>query len=92
MLKWLNIVTEAEGEPAAVLIRGLQLPSLHLNGPGKLCNYLGITRAHNGIDLINNSTFYVTDNAPIPHYLTTTRIGIKKAQDKLWRFVSAATS
>lgn len=86
----LNFVTEQEGFPAAVLIRGIQLiePSpLLLNGPGKLCRHIGITRAHNGIDLTIDNSFYVKDSPFTPLYKTTPRIGITKGQDKLWRFI-----
>jgi DNA-3-methyladenine glycosylase len=86
----LNFVTEEEGKPAAVLIRGLMLikPSpLHLNGPGKLCRHLGITRDHNGIDLIESDTFYIKDSPFSPPFDSTSRIGISKGQDRLWRFV-----
>lgn len=83
----LNIVTEAEGEPSAVLIRGLQLPDIHLDGPGKICRHLGITTAHNGINVITNQEFYLTDGVNIKDYLTTPRIGIRKAVEKPWRFV-----
>src|SRR3990167_7555666 len=61
MYHCLNFVTEEEGSPAAVLIRGLMLlePSQeHLTGPGKLCRHLGITREHSGIDLGQNASFY----------------------------------
>lgn len=84
----LNIVTEPLGSPSAVLIRGLQLPNIHLNGPGKICKYLGITKTHHGINLINHHSFYVTGKNIIP-YQATSRIGIKKGVDKLWRFVAA---
>ncbi len=86
----LNFVTEEEEKPAAVLVRGLMLikPSpLHLNGPGKLCRHLGITRDHNGIDLIESDTFYIKDSPFSPPFDSTSRIGISKGQDKLWRFV-----
>ncbi|MBX9785765.1 MAG: DNA-3-methyladenine glycosylase [Alphaproteobacteria bacterium] len=86
----LNVVTEEEGRPAAVLIRGLMLlgpPPLFLNGPGKLCRYLGITREHNGIDLNLNDSFYLKDSTLSPQYEATSRIGISKGQEKLWRFV-----
>jgi DNA-3-methyladenine glycosylase len=85
----LNIVTEEENFPAAVLIRGLYLlnPELkNLDGPGKLCKHLGITRQHNGIDLTLAEDFYVRDNNLKPKYITTPRIGIKVGIDKLWRF------
>ncbi|HJD67506.1 MAG TPA: DNA-3-methyladenine glycosylase [Rickettsia endosymbiont of Bembidion lapponicum] len=86
----LNFVTETDGFPAATLIRGAYIISpknIHLNGPGKLCKYLGINISHNKIDLINNNEFFVSDiNLKLP-YSTTTRIGITKGVDKLWRYV-----
>ncbi|MFT3742060.1 MAG: DNA-3-methyladenine glycosylase [Gammaproteobacteria bacterium] len=88
MYHCLNVVTEAEGQPAAVLIRGLKLDTLHLDGPGKLCRQLGLTLAHNGIDLMTEPNFYLVDNTPTKNFSATTRIGIKKAKEKLWRFVS----
>ena len=62
----LNFVTEAEGFPAAVLIRGIEptegieriatrragRPKVNwTNGPGKICQALSINRALNGADL-----------------------------------------
>ena len=90
MYHCLNFVTEEEGMPAAVLIRSLMLvqPSpLELKGPGKLCRHLGITRDHNGIDITQSKTFYVKDSPLSPAFEATPRIGIKKGQEKLWRFV-----
>lgn len=90
MYHCLNFVTEEEGTPAAVLIRGLMLvePSpFHLNGPGKLCRHLGITREHNAIDMIESESFYIKDSPLSPPYETTPRIGITRGQEKLWRFV-----
>ena len=90
MYHCLNFVTEEEGKPAAVLIRALMLLTpapLHLNGPGKLCRHLGITREHSGIDITENDSFYVKDSPLSPPFDATPRIGIKRGQDKLWRFV-----
>lgn len=90
MYHCLNFVTEGEGTPAAVLIRGLmqiEPTPLHLNGPGKLCRHLGITREHNGIDITESDSFYVKDSPLSPAFETTSRIGISKGQEKLWRFV-----
>lgn len=83
----LNIVTEPLGQPSAVLIRGLRLPHIHLDGPGKICRYLGISKAQQGIDLVSSNDFYVTEGTSGVTYYATPRIGIKKANDKLWRFV-----
>ncbi len=90
MYHCLNFVTEEEGMPAAVLIRGMILrePSLlFLNGPGKLCRHLGITREHNAIDLTESETFYVKPSSFSFSYVTTPRIGIRQGQEKLWRFI-----
>ena len=83
----LNIVTEGIGQPSAVLIRGLKLPDIHLNGPGKICKYLGITKEHNAVNLAASRDFYLTEGVNITDYQATPRIGIKKSTDKLWRFV-----
>jgi len=84
----LNIVTEPEGTAAAVLIRGLKIDTLSLNGPGKLCRYLNITKDHNAIDLIESKEFYVTDEGIQPNFIATPRIGIRQGTDKLWRFLT----
>lgn len=89
----LNIVTEEAGNASAVLIRGLlmQPSGIHMDGPGKICRYLGITKKENGINLINNNDFYITQGIEIPKIIATPRIGISKAKDKLWRFCVAST-
>lgn len=92
MYHCLNIVTEEEGNPSAVLIRGLHVPTLHLNGPGKLCRHLGITLDHNGINLIDNDSFYIAEGMPPLTFSSAPRIGIKKATDKLWRFEAKITN
>lgn len=90
MYHCLNFVTEKEGFPAAVLIRGLKLieGNIHHNGPGKLCRALGITREHNDLDLTTHPTFGVYDEGIHLPYEITPRIGISQGQDKLWRFVA----
>lgn len=90
MYHCLNIVTEEEGSPSAVLIRGLKLltpPCSLLNGPGKICREMKITREHSGIDLVTQEDFYVTTGEKIEEFKTTPRIGIKVGMDNQWRFI-----
>ena len=91
MYHCLNIVTEKQGFPAAVLIRGVQLldeSSLHLDGPGKVCRHLGITREHNGIEVTQSSELYLGCINRKLKFSKTPRIGIKVGTDKLWRFLA----
>lgn len=87
MYHCLNVVTEKEGFPSAVLIRGLLLKDEHLNGPGKLCKKLGISRDHNKIDLIMSTDFYIEDRGVVMPYESTPRVGISQGKEKPWRFV-----
>ncbi|MBM3468392.1 MAG: DNA-3-methyladenine glycosylase [Alphaproteobacteria bacterium] len=88
MYHCLNIVTEPEGTAAAVLIRGLVLDMINLNGPGKLCRHLKISKDHNNLDLTTSTHFYVCDEGYQPDFSATPRIGIRQGTDKLWRFVT----
>lgn len=97
----LNIVTEAIDFPAAVLIRGaiilsqqekdnlqqIDHQSIVLNGPGKICRFLNIDKTYNKISIIDNEQFHFLDHKLKLPYHTTTRIGLSKGQDKLWRYV-----
>lgn len=83
----LNVVTEEEGFPAAVLIRGLlHEDGTHYNGPGKLCRALGLTKDQNEIDMVTSKELYFLDTPTWPSAPATPRIGIKQGIDKLWRF------
>ena len=87
-----NVTTEPETFPSAVLIRSLHLltpPFTQLGGPGKLCSHLGITTAHNGVDLITSPNFYLKEGDQILREIQSTpRIGIKVGREKLWRFIA----
>ena len=86
----LNVVTEKTGDPGAVLIRGLHLlmpAPLFLNGPGKICRQLKLTKEHHQIDLITSPTFYIADAPKVHIFQETKRIGIQRGIDKHWRFV-----
>ncbi len=89
MYHCLNITTEQEGYPAAVLIRGVKRidPGEHHDGPGKLCRALGITREHNDIDTCKSRMLYIADGGITLPAQKTPRIGIKKNTQKKWRFV-----
>lgn len=87
----LNFVTDKADTAGAVLIRGLNIiqpMNHHINGPGKICKYLGINKNYNNIDITNNANFYLlSNNLDTIKYNAMPRVGIKVATDKLWRFV-----
>lgn len=62
--------------------------SLNLtNGPAKLCKALQIARAENGTDLLGNEIFIAAGERIPQHGIrTSTRIGIRNAVEKRWRF------
>ena len=87
----LNVVTEVEQIPGAVLIRALA--GVGLNGPGKICKQWHIDKQLNGADLMDPaSSLWITQrtSGSKPKIQTSARIGISKAQDKLWRFYTKA--
>lgn len=93
MYHCLNIVTEEEGYPAAVLIRGIKLldkknEGLHLDGPGKICRHLGITKVQNEIDMTLSPELYVGCIKKQLAFEQSPRVGIKVGTDKLWRFLA----
>lgn len=114
MYHCLNFVTEAEGEPAAVLLRagepvtpadaqamahnrfGCKAEEMSpyqrknfLNGPGKLCKALKLTKAQNGLSLLGDE-LYVLDSGETPENIHVgKRIGIDYAEEAVdfpWRF------
>ena len=103
----LNVVTENEGFPAAVLIRGAEpVEGVEImlsqfdnkknngltSGPGKLCKAFGLSREHNGLDLVGDILF-IEDRGFRPARIeNSSRIGIKKAIEKKWRFYEAGSN
>jgi DNA-3-methyladenine glycosylase len=80
-----NIVTEAPGIGAAVLIRAVEpveglSPQLRTDGPGRLCRAFGITLAHNRLDL-QISSLYVVEGERVPEGRVARgpRIGVEYA-------------
>jgi DNA-3-methyladenine glycosylase len=101
----LNLVCGGEGVPEAVLIRALEPTSgLDLqqsrrgvedlralcSGPGKLCQALGITGEHDGLAL-DVPPFRLEARAEIPEIVTGPRIGITRATELNWRYMSAGS-
>ncbi|MBI3559286.1 DNA-3-methyladenine glycosylase [Candidatus Gottesmanbacteria bacterium] len=81
----LNISTEKENYPAAVLIRGLD----KINGPGRVTKFLGINKSHDGLD-ITSGEFFIADGGQKPKYAAALRVGVAYAglwAKKLWRFI-----
>jgi DNA-3-methyladenine glycosylase len=77
-----------DGEGLAVKRRGRRTDLA--NGPGKLCQTLGITVDLNGTDLLDPSSTIRLEEGERPEMvMATPRIGISKAIDLPWRFVSA---
>jgi DNA-3-methyladenine glycosylase len=95
----MNIVTGPPGTASAVLLRGARLvdnldgtddSSASLRGPGILTRTLGVTGADNGEDVCHEppGTFSFASPPPddAPRVGRSTRVGISKAKDLLWRF------
>lgn len=94
----LNLVTEDEGAPCAVLIRAIEplsgLAEMRTrrkrqgkdltNGPAKLCQALNIDKAFNGWDLTKGKELWVERDQTIEagRIITTPRIGIDYASPK----------
>jgi len=59
MYNCLNVVTEREEFPAAVLIRAIEIDGTLIDGPGRLCRVLGIDRSLNRHDLTVGRTLWL---------------------------------
>lgn len=100
-----NVVTGPDGEGQAVLLRALlpltglddirarRTPGTkdrHLaDGPGKLCQALGLTLADSGRDVCGEGPVRLCDDGTPPpsEPVVTPRVGITKAVDLPWRFL-----
>ncbi len=57
------------------------------NGPGKICKAFDITKSQNGVDLCGDDIFLAEgEKISKKNIVSTTRIGITKSKDLLWRF------
>jgi len=59
------------------------------NGPGKLCEAFGVDRRLNGLDLGPGigPALWITQPPDRPRVTATSRIGLSRAVDRLWRFI-----
>lgn len=96
----MNFVCERDGSASAVLIRALQ-PTAGIramqkrrgvtierqlcSGPGKVCQALGVTRAHNALP-IDAKPFEIFAREEPVRVVRGPRIGITKAIEKPWRY------
>lgn len=94
-----NVVCGPAGVASAVLLRGgIPVQGMavmrgrrgradHLaDGPGKLCEALGITGGENGVDLTGGRVRLEGRAAP-GAIVVTPRIGISRAVERPWRFI-----
>ena len=101
MYHCLNLVTEKEGFPAAVLIRAIEpAQGMELmmrrrgtkkiknltSGPGKLCQALSLDRSLNGEDLCYGRIWVENRGVRAGKIKSTSRVGINQGKNKKWRF------
>ncbi|HKG10175.1 MAG TPA: DNA-3-methyladenine glycosylase [Gaiellaceae bacterium] len=101
----LNLVCEEEGSASAVLVRalepthgvavmrarrGVEDVRLLCSGPGRLCQALGVTRAHDGLPL-DRAPFELREREGEPEVVTGPRVGITKAAERPWRYALAGS-
>lgn len=70
--------------------RGLSDPRALCSGPGKLCQALAVTGAHDGLLLAESPFTFHPAAAPVPIVIGP-RIGITKAAEVPWRFGMAGS-
>jgi DNA-3-methyladenine glycosylase len=76
-----------EGIDVMIKNRGTEDISNLTNGPAKLTIALDITKNQYGEDLVNSKSLYITEGVRSDHkVISSPRIGIKQATDKLWNF------
>ena len=97
----LNMTSEREGVPGAVLIRAIEplegVPTMKsnrglpsevglANGPGKLTKALAIDRSLNGEDLVRSRRLFVEAGMKVGAVGTSSRVGISEGTELRWRF------
>jgi DNA-3-methyladenine glycosylase len=101
----LNLVCEDEGTASAVLVRaleptygldqmrtrrGIDEPRLLCSGPGRLCDALAITGAHDGLPL-DRPPFELREGLEPVELVSGVRVGITRAAELPWRYALAGS-
>lgn len=92
MYHCLNVVTEREEFPSAVLIRAVEIDGRLIDGPGRLCRALQIDRRLNRVDLTSGESLWFEDRRVLVKggdVVAHPRIGVDYAGEwakKPWRF------
>ncbi len=97
----LNVTTEQDGEPGAVLIRAVE-PIVGIgrmrerrgveedrdltNGPGKLTEAMSIGPSLHGEDMVTSRRLYLLAGKPGGPVSVSTRIGLSVARETMWRY------
>ena len=92
----LNIVTEKENYPSAVLIRGVAIDNVQhsmsniVSGPGRGCRHFGIDKTFNGLNVFGKKIWIEDNGLKISprEIIKSKRIGVdyaKHCKDYLWR-------
>ena len=83
----MNVVCGHEGNPQAVLFRGLH----EVSGPGRLTRLVGVDRAFYGEDLVRSDRIWIEASGSSPVYSAGPRIGVDYAEEPWksmpWRFL-----
>jgi DNA-3-methyladenine glycosylase len=100
-----NVTCGGEGWGHAVLIRAAEPTwgfdaGARLDGPGRLCRAMGITRTFDGHDLTlaaedGGASLYICPRARRPRIVITPRVGVAYSgewADRPWRFLDAGSA
>ena len=101
-----NVVCREDGVGSAVLLRALE-PTAGLDamrarrgiadsrllaaGPGRLTQALGISAAHDGLDVTSSPFALAPPSSPV-QVVESPRVGITRAADRLWRYSLAGST
>jgi len=92
MYNCLNVVTEREEFPSAILIRAIEIDGELIDGPGRLCRALQIDRCLNRVDLTTCESLWFEDRGILVERGDVgahPRVGVDYAGEwakKPWRF------